>query len=76
MTAAAPTSTSLTDEDIDLYSATSFRNGHPVAQYAWLRRHAPVYRHPAPDGGYFWAVTRYHDIQFVERHPELFSAVP
>jgi len=61
---------------IDLYSAASFAHGHPFDQYAWLRREAPVYRHPAPDGGTFWAVTRYEEIRTVERSPALFSSVP
>ena len=61
---------------IDLYSAASFSEGHPFAQYAWLRENAPVYRHPAPDGGFFWAVTRYADIRFVERNPAMLSAAP
>jgi cytochrome P450 len=61
---------------IDLYSAASFANGHPFDQYAWLRRKAPVYRHPAPDGGTFWAVTRYEDIRTVERNPAIFSSAP
>jgi cytochrome P450 len=77
MTTAIQSSLPATDDlEIDLYSASSFSDGHPTAQYAWLRRNAPVYQHPAPDGGYFWAVTRYHDIQFVERNPEIFSAAP
>ena len=61
---------------IDLYDPASFANGHPHEQYAWLREHAPVYRHPAPDGGHFWAVTRYHDIRAVERQPSLFTNYP
>ncbi|MGE2692820.1 cytochrome P450 [Mycolicibacterium pulveris] len=61
---------------IDLYSAKSFSNGHPFEQYRWLRANAPVYQHPAPDGGYFWAVTRNADIRHVEHHPELFQSAP
>jgi cytochrome P450 len=61
---------------IDLYDPASFANGHPYEQYAWLREHAPVYRHPAPDGGHFWAVTRYHDIRTVERNAALFTTYP
>jgi cytochrome P450 len=61
---------------IDLYDPDSFAHGHPHHQYRWLREHAPVYRHPAPDGGHFWAVTRYHDIRTVERNPQLFTNYP
>jgi cytochrome P450 len=62
--------------EIDLYSAASFSNGHPFEQYRWLRANAPVYRHPAPDGGFFWAVTRNADIRWTEHNSELFSASP
>lgn len=61
---------------IDLYSAKSFSNGHPFEQYRWLRANAPVYKHPAPDGGFFWAVTRNADIRHIEHHPELFQSSP
>src|SRR5690606_19072710 len=41
-------------------------------QFAWLRKHDPVYRHPGePD---FWAVTRHEDVVHVSRHSELFSS--
>jgi cytochrome P450 len=62
--------------DIDLYSAASFKDGHPYEQYRWLRANAPVYKHPAPDGGFFWAVTRSADIRYVEHNAEMFSAAP
>jgi cytochrome P450 len=62
--------------DIDLYSAASFSEGHPYEQYRWLRANAPVFKHPAPDGGFFWAVTRHADIRWVEQHSELFAAAP
>jgi cytochrome P450 len=61
---------------VDLYSASSFADGHPSAQYAWLRDNDPVHRHVAPDGGHFWAVTRHADIKYVERHPALFCSSP
>ena len=34
--------------DIDLISTAAFAHGHPWEQYAWLREHAPVFRHPTP----------------------------
>lgn len=61
---------------IDLYSAKSFSSGHPFEQYRWLRANAPVYPHPDPSGGHFWAVTRNADIRYVEHHPELFQSAP
>lgn len=59
---------------IDLISPAAFAHGHPWEQYAWLRQHAPVYRHPDPDGPDFWAITRYEDVRAVSRQPQLFSS--
>ncbi|RPI09463.1 MAG: cytochrome P450, partial [Actinobacteria bacterium] len=60
--------------DIDLISTAAFANGHPWAQYAWLREHASVFRHSDPDGPDFWALTKYDDIRMVSRQPKLFSS--
>jgi cytochrome P450 len=68
--------TTVSTPAIDLYSGTSYLQGHPHEQYRWLRANAPVYRHSAPDGGTFWAVTRHSDIRTVERSPEIFSSAP
>ncbi len=62
--------------NIDLLSPASFANGQPHEQFRWLRDHAPVYRHPEPDGPGFWAVTRYDDVRAVGRDPEHFSSLP
>ncbi len=66
VTSAAPT--------IDLTSTASFADGHPWAQYAWLRANDPVHWHPEADGPGFWALTRYADIRAVSRQPRLFSS--
>ena len=60
--------------DIDLIATESFASGHPWDQYSWLREHAPVYRHPDPSGGFFWALTKYDDVRAVSRQPQLFSS--
>jgi len=59
---------------IDLASATSFLGGHPWAQYAWLREHAPVFWHDEQDGPGFWAITRYADVRRISRQPKVFSS--
>ncbi len=59
---------------IDLLSVASFANGQPHGQFRWLRRNAPVYWHPEPRGGGFWAVTRYHDVRTVGRDPATYSS--
>jgi cytochrome P450 len=61
---------------IDLLSPASFAAGQPHEQFRWLRDHAPVHRHPEPDGPGFWAVTRYDDVRDVGRDPDNFSSVP
>jgi cytochrome P450 len=59
---------------IDLLSSKSFANGHPLAQYRWLRENAPVYRHGEPDGPGFWAVTAHALVREVSAHPEIYSS--
>ena len=61
---------------IDLLDPASFDGGHPHAQYAWLREHAPVYRHAEPNGPGFWAVTRHEDVAAIGRDPRTFSSEP
>jgi cytochrome P450 len=62
---------------IDLLSTESFSEGHPFAQYRWLRENAPVFRHEEKDGGAgFWAVTRYADVWTVDRDFRTYSSEP
>ena len=62
--------------DIDLCDPGSFVSGVPYDWFAQLRREAPVYWHPDPDGfgEGFWAVTRYDDCVGVNRDYEHFSS--
>lgn len=62
--------------EIDLLSPASFAGGQPHAQFAWLREHAPVFRHAEPDGPGFWAVTRHADVRAVDRDFQTFSSEP
>ena len=59
---------------IDLISTNSFAEGHPWAQYAWLRANDPVHWHPEPDGPGFWAITKYDDVRTISRQPRTFSS--
>jgi cytochrome P450 len=61
---------------IDLLSPESFSQGHPLAQYRWLRENAPVLWHEEPNGKGFWAVTRYKDVWDVDRDFQSFSSEP
>jgi len=51
--------------DGDLYA------GDPDPTYAWLRRHAPVYR---DESNRLWGVSRYHDVVAIEKDPETFCS--
>ncbi len=55
--------------DTDLY----VQRGYPWADWDLLRREAPVYWYQRPHYEPFWAITKYDDVSFISRHPELFS---
>ena len=59
--------------DIDLLAGT-WGKGVPHDQFDWLRREAPVYRHPEPDGPGFWAVTKHADVRQVSHDHATFSS--
>ena len=52
--------------DGDLYA------DDPDPTYAWLRRHAPVYR---DEVNQLWGVSRYEDIVAIEKDPATFCSV-
>ncbi len=54
---------------INLFQPAIRKNPYPT--YALLRREAPIQQ---VDPGGLWAVFRHEDIQFVYKHPELFSS--
>lgn len=60
-------------DGIDLLAATWGR-GVPHDQFDRLRREAPVFWHPEPDGPGFWAITRHEDVRMVSRDSEVFSS--
>ncbi len=67
-------------EDIDLTEAEQFRQGFAHGVFRLLRSEAPVHWHPMPehltnpiDEG-FWVISKYEDIQAINRDSELFSA--
>ena len=61
---------------IDLMSPSSYAQGHPAGQYAWLRDNDPVHWHEEPDGPGFWTVSRHEDVKAVGRNAALFSSWP
>ncbi|MHB8669643.1 MAG: cytochrome P450 [Acidimicrobiales bacterium] len=60
--------------DVDLADKDNFVPGVPHEMFETLRREAPVFWHPEPDGAGFWAVTRHADVVTVNRDNELFSS--
>jgi cholest-4-en-3-one 26-monooxygenase len=47
---------------IDLYDMDQFVDGVPHDAFDWLRKNAPAYFNPEPDGPGFWNLTRYADV--------------
>ncbi|MCU1462905.1 MAG: Steroid C27-monooxygenase [Acidimicrobiales bacterium] len=60
--------------DIDLLDRDVFTHGIPHDWFTYLRQHAPVYRHPEPDGPGFWVVTKYADVVTVGRDAHTYSS--
>jgi cholest-4-en-3-one 26-monooxygenase len=60
--------------DVNLYDPDSFVGAVPHEMFATLRREAPVYWHPRPDGGGFWCITRHEDLVTVNRDSHIFSS--
>jgi cholest-4-en-3-one 26-monooxygenase len=60
-------------DEIDLLADTWEREV-PHAMFETLRREAPVFWHPEPDGKGFWAVTRHADVLAISRNNESFSS--
>ena len=62
-------------DTIDLTDKDVFVRGVPHDWFVALRRQAPVFWHPEPDGGPgFWCVTRYEDVVTVNRDNQTFSS--
>lgn len=60
---------------VDLANPDSFQPQIPHPWFAQQRREAPVYWQDDPSTGVgFWVVTRYDDLEFISKHPELFSS--
>ncbi len=68
------------DLGVDLYDPRTYLAGLPLEAFARLRRECPVYWQEEraildwPAGRGYWAITRYADVEFVNRNPQLFSS--
>jgi cholest-4-en-3-one 26-monooxygenase len=49
--------------EVDLANLDTFVGGVPHDMFDLLRRDAPAYFHPEPDGPGFWCIVRYADLQ-------------
>jgi cytochrome P450 family 142 subfamily A polypeptide 1 len=56
------------DMDVDLLAGDLYTED-PYTTYAWLRENEPVYWDATNE---LWGVMRYDDIEFIEKHAELF----
>ena len=60
--------------DIDLLNRDRFTEGIPHEWFTYLRRNAPVYHHPEPDGPGFWVFSKYEDVVAIGRDAKHFSS--
>jgi cytochrome P450 len=66
--------------ELDLYDPRTYTAGIPHEAFATLCRECPVYWQEErslpgwPSGPGYWAVTRYEDVVYVNRNPDLFSS--
>jgi cholest-4-en-3-one 26-monooxygenase len=63
-----------TTSAIDLFDPGIYAKGMPHEDFARLRREAPIFFHPEPDGPGFWALTKYNDIVTVSTDNVLYSS--
>lgn len=60
--------------DLRLADPGTFVNGPPHELFKRLRTEAPVYWEPLPEGGGFWALTKYHDLIAASQDYSIFSS--
>ncbi|MEW6638678.1 MAG: cytochrome P450 [Actinomycetota bacterium] len=61
-------------EEIDLSDPDAFVDRVPHEWFRTLRREAPVFFNPEPEGPGFWVVSRYEDIREVHHRWEIYSS--
>lgn len=57
--------------ELDALDPTLYVRGVAHDVFAWMREHDPVHR---DEKNNLWVITKYEDVSFVERHPELFCS--
>jgi cytochrome P450 len=62
-------------DQVDLADLDTFERNQAWGMFDTLRREAPVHWNPEHDGGSgFWSITRYDDIERVDKDPETFTS--
>jgi len=62
---------------IDIASPEHYEhNGYPHREWAYLRRHAPLFWYERPQFDPFWVVTKHSDVVWSGRHPKLLVNAP
>lgn len=61
------TSGAVTVPEFDLSDPALYATGDPHAVWRWLRKNAPVYRHPQRSGPGYWVVTKHEDVRVIAR---------
>jgi cytochrome P450 len=68
---------SLSLDSIDIIGSDHYaQNGYPHAEWALLRREAPVHYFDRHESAPFWAVTKHEDIVFLSKQPRRFLNEP
>lgn len=64
----------MTLKDIDILDPDIYVRDVPHTDFERLRREAPVFWHPEPDGPGFWAITKHEDVITVLKDAATFSS--
>lgn len=63
-----------TVDNIDIYEPDNYVEKVPLADFATLRKQAPIHWHAHPDGSGYWVVSRHEDVVKVSKDFKTFSA--
>ena len=63
-------------EEIDISDPLLYEHDTLWGFFERLRKESPVHYTNSKDFGPFWSVTRFEDIQYVDKHHEIFSSEP
>jgi cholest-4-en-3-one 26-monooxygenase len=73
----APNTDSLSLDTLEIVAGPHYeKNGYPHAEWAYLRKNAPVYWYDRPNVAPFWAITKHADIVEIARQPKIFLNGP